>query len=96
MKKPTIIALTILGTLFATNIYMKYHNLSIPKPIPVEQVQLRDYQKDIERTAELKKMQDPTLIQNELRKAGEVTSLKGKYNYVCKILIKINSLINSH
>jgi len=88
MKKPTIIALTILGTLFATNIYMKYHNLSIPKPIPVEQVQLRDYQKDIERTAELKKMQDPTLIQNELRKVGEITSLKGKYNYFSKITNK--------
>jgi len=87
MKKP-IIALTILGALFATNIYSKYHNLSIPKPIPVEQVQLGDYQKDIDRTAELKKMQDPTLIQNELRKAGEVTSLKGKYNYVCKITNK--------
>ena len=88
MKKPTIIALTILGTLFATNIYMKYHNLSIPKRIPVEQVQLRDYQKDIERTAELKKMQDPTIIQNEIRKVGEITSLKSKYNYFSKITNK--------
>jgi len=87
MKKP-IIALIILGALFATNIYMKYHNLSVPKPIPTEQVQLRDYQKDIERTAELKKMQNPTLIQNELRKIGEITSLKGKYNYFSKITNK--------
>jgi len=87
MRKP-IIALTILGALFATNIYFKYHNLSIPKPIPVEQSQLRDYQKDIERTAELKKMQNPTLIQNELRKVGEITSLKGKYNYFSKITNK--------
>ena len=95
MRKP-IIALTILGVLFATNIYCKYHNLSIPKHIPIEQtqMQLRDYQKDIERTVELKKMQDPTLIQNELRKVGEITSLKGKYNYFSKI-IKINSLISS-
>jgi len=87
MRKP-IIALTILGALFATNIYMKYHNLSIPKPIPVEQTQLRDYTKEQSRTAELKKMQDPTLIQNELRKAGEITSLKGKYKYFSKITNK--------
>jgi len=88
MKKP-IIALTILGALFATNIYLKYHNLSIPKPIPVEQSQLRDYQKDIERTAELKKMQeDTTLIQNEIRKVGEIVSLEGKYKYLSKITNK--------
>jgi len=86
MKKFTI--LLVAGALFATNIYMKYHNLSVPKPIPIEQLQLRDYQKDIERTAELKKMQDPTIIQNELRKAGEITSLKGKYNYFSKITNK--------
>jgi len=83
MKKLTI--LLVVGTLFATNIYFKYHNFSIPKPIPVEQVQLRDYQKDIERTTGLKKMQDPTIIQNEIRKVGEITSLKGKYNYFSKI-----------
>ena len=87
MRKP-IIALTILGVLFTTNIYFKYHNLSVPKPIPVEQSQLRDYQKAIERTAELNKMQDPTIIQNELRKVGEITSLKGKYNYFSKITNK--------
>ena len=86
MKKFTIFL--VVGALFATNIYMKYHNLSVPKPIPVEQVQLRDYQKDIERTAELKKMQNPTIIQNELRKVGEITSLKGKYNYFSKITNK--------
>ena len=86
MKKFTI--LLVVGALFATNIYFKYHNLSIPKPIPTEQVQLRDYQKDIERTAELNKMQDPTLIQNEIRKVGEITSLKGKYNYYSKITNK--------
>ena len=86
MKKFTI--LLVVGALFTANIYMKYHNLSVPKPIPTEQVQLRDYQKDIERTAELKKMQDPTLIQNELRKVGEITSLKGKYNYFSKITNK--------
>jgi len=86
MKKFTI--LLVAGALFATNIYMKYHNLSVPKPIPIEQLQLRDYQKDIERTAELKKMQDPTIIQNELRKAGEITSLKGKYNYFSKITLR--------
>ena len=87
MRKP-IITLTILGTLFATNIYLKYHNFSIPKPIPVEQVQLRDFTKEQNRTAELKKMQDPTIIQNELRNAGEITSLKGKYNYYSKITNK--------
>jgi len=86
MKKFTI--LLVVGALFTANIYMKYHNLSVPKPIPTEQVQLRDYQKDIERTAELKKMQDPTIIQNEIRKVGEITSLKSKYNYFSKITNK--------
>jgi len=86
MKKFTI--LLVIGVLFATNIYLKYYDSSIPKPIPTEQVQLRDYQKDIERTAELNKMQDPTLIQNEIRKVGEITSLKGKYNYYSKITNK--------
>jgi len=86
MKKFTI--LLVVGALFATNIYMKYHDLSIPKPIPTEQTQLRDYTKEQNRTAELKKMQDPTIIQNELRKAGEITSLKGKYNYFSKITNK--------
>jgi len=86
MKKFTI--LLVVGALFTTNIYFKYHNLSVPKPIPVEQSQLRDYQKAIERTAELNKMQDPTIIQNELRKVGEITSLKGKYNYFSKITNK--------
>jgi len=86
MKKFTI--LLVVGVLFATNIYCKLNDLSVPKPMPVEQVQLRDYQKDIERTVELKKMQDPTIIQNELRKVGEITSLKGKYNYFSKITNK--------
>ena len=84
MKKP-IIALTILGTLFATNIYFKYHNFSIPKPIPVEQVQLRDYQKNIDRANELNKLQDPIIIQNEFKKSRKVISLEGSYKYLSKI-----------
>ena len=51
MKK-YIIILTI-GALFATNIYLKYHNLSVPKPIPTEQTQINlendYYQKEIDR-----------------------------------------------
>ena len=86
MKKFTI--LLVVGVLFATNIYCKLNDLSVPKPMPVEQVQLRDYQKDIERTVELKKMQDPTIIQNEIRKVGEITSLKGKYKYLSRITNK--------
>ena len=79
MKKFTI--LLVVGALITANIYCKLNDLSVPKPIPTEQVQLRDFTKEQSRTAELKKMQDPTLIQNELRKVGEITSLKGKYNY---------------
>jgi len=65
MKKP-IIALTILGALFSTNIYLKYHNLSVPKPITTTQSQLGDsksQQKYIDRANELKKLQNPTIIQ---------------------------------
>jgi len=83
MKKFTI--LLVVGALFATNIYMKYHNLSVPKPIPLEQSQLRDFTKDQNRTAELKKMQDPTIIQNAFKKSGKVISLEGKYKYLSKI-----------
>ena len=91
MKKYVII-LT-LGTLFATNIYFKYHNLSVPKPITTEQVQINlgndDYQKIIDREAELKKkMQDPTIIRNQIRKAGKLTSLEGQYKYQSKIIDK--------
>jgi len=83
MKKLTI--LLVATTIITANIYLKYHNLSVPKPITTEQMQLGDYQKDIERTAELNKMQDPTIIQNEIRKVGEINSLKGKYKYLSKI-----------
>jgi len=90
--KKYVIILT-LGTLFATNIYFKYHNLSVPKPITTEQVQINlgndDYQKIIDREAELKKkMQDPTIIRNQIRKAGKLTSLEGQYKYQSKIIDK--------
>ena len=81
MKKP-IIALTILGALFATNIYCKYHNLSIPKPIPIEQVQLGDdYQKEQSRLEYLKKLNNPEYVQGTLRKTGKLTVLEGDYKY---------------
>jgi len=86
MKKFTI--LLVVGVLFTANIYMKYHNLSVPKVTLTEQVQLRDFTKEQNRTAELKKMQDPTIIQNELKKVGEITSLKGKYKYFSVITNK--------
>jgi len=91
MKKPIIVA--ILGTLFATNIYFKYHNLSVPKPITTEQMQsqLGDdyYQKEIDRELELKKkMQNPTIIRNQIRKVGKLTSLEGQYKYQSKIIDK--------
>ena len=91
MKKYVVI-LT-LGALFATNIYFKYHNLSIPKPITTEQMQINlgddYYQKEIDRELELKKkMQDPTIIRNQIRKVGKLTSLEGKYKYQSKITDK--------
>ena len=89
MKKLTI--LLVATALITTNIYLKYHNLSVPKPIPTEQLQLRDsksQQKQIDRANELKKLQNPTIIQNELKKVGEITSLKGKYKYFSVITNK--------
>ena len=83
MKKFTI--LLVATALITTNIYLKYHNLSVPKPISTEQSQLRDFTKEQNRTAELKKMQDPTIIQNEFKKSGKIISLEGKYNYFSKI-----------
>ena len=86
MKKFTI--LLVVGALITANIYCKLNDLSVPKPISTEQLQLRDFTKEQNRTAELKKMQDPTIIQNEIRKVGEITSLKSKYNYFSKITNK--------
>jgi len=90
--KKYVVILT-LGALFATNIYFKYHNLSIPKPITTEQMQINlgddYYQKEIDRELELKKkMQDPTIIRNQIRKVGKLTSLEGKYKYQSKITDK--------
>jgi len=89
MKKP-IIVLTILGTLFAVNIYFKYHNLSVPKPTITQQNQLqlgdsKSQQKQIDRANELNKLQNPNIIQNEFRKSGKIVSFEGKYKYLSKI-----------
>jgi len=86
MKKSII--LLVATTIITANIYLKYHNLSVPKPITTEQSQLGDsksHQKQIDRANELKKMQDPTLIQNEFKKSGKVISLDGSYKYISKI-----------
>jgi len=83
MKKLTSILLV--GTLIVAGIYYKNHDLPVATINKIEQLQLRDFTKEQNRTAKLKKMQDPTIIQNELRKVGEITSLKGKYNYFSKI-----------
>ena len=83
MKKP-IIVLTILGTLFATNIYLKYHNLSVPKPVTTQQNQLQlgdDYQKEQSRLEYLKKLNNPEYVQGTLRKTGKLTVLEGDYKY---------------
>ena len=92
MRKSTIIV-AILGTLFATNIYLKTHHLSVPKPIATEQTQINlgddYYQKEIDRELELKKkMQNPTIIRNQIRKVGKLTSLEGQYKYQSKIIDK--------
>ena len=86
MKKLTI--LLVATTIITANIYLKYNDLAVPKPIAMEQSQLGDsksQQKQIDRANELKKLQNPNIIQNELRKVGEITSLKGKYKYLSKI-----------
>jgi len=86
MKKLTI--LLVATTLITANIYLKYHNLSVPKPIIMEQSQLGDYksqQKQINRANELRKLQNPTIIQNEFKKSGKVISLEGSYKYLSKI-----------
>ena len=89
MKKLTI--LLVATTLITANIYLKYHNLSVQKPITMEQSQLGDYksqQKQINRANELRKLQNPTIIQNEFKKSGKVISLEGKYKYLSKITNK--------
>lgn len=81
MKKITIII--ILVALFATNIYFKVNGFSVPKvTTKVEQADLKEYQKQKDKTAELKsKLQDPTIILNEFKKVGKVISFEGKANY---------------
>ena len=86
MKKLTI--LLVATTIITANIYLKYHNLSVPKPITTEQTQLGDsksHQKQIDRENELKKLQNPNIIQNEFKKSGKIVSLEGGYKYLSKI-----------
>lgn len=83
MKKITI--LLVLGALFVTNIYFKTHNYSIPQNVKTEETKLGDYQKNLDREKELKKLQDPTIIQSQLNKVGKITSLTGQYKYFSHI-----------
>ena len=86
MKKSII--LLVATTIITANIYLKYHNLSVPKPITTEQTQLgysKSHQKQIDRANELRKLQNPTIIQNEFKKSGKVISLDGSYKYISKI-----------
>ena len=86
MKKSII--LLVATTIITANIYLKYHNLSVPKPITTEQTQLGDsksQQKQIDRANELKKLQNPTIIQNEFKKSGKIVSLEGCFKYLLKI-----------
>jgi len=86
MKKLTI--LLVATALITANIYLKYHNLSVPKPVAIEQLQLGDsksQQKYIDRANELKKLQNPTIIQNEFKKSGKIVSIEWSYKYLSKI-----------
>ena len=86
MKKFTFLLVVI--TLFVANIYFKANDLSIPTNVKTEQSQLGDYQKEIDRAKELKLLQDPTIIQNNIRKIGKLTSLEGQYKYFSQITDK--------
>lgn len=82
MKKITIFALCsvlIVGGLW----YYKTHTLS-SQNMKVEQ-SLNAYEKDKNREEQLKRLQDPTILQTQLNKVGKVTSLCGNYNYFSKI-----------
>jgi len=93
MRKP-IIALTILGALFVGNIYLKTHNASVPIVTQAQQADLKEYQKQKDREVELKKkLKDPTVILNEFKKIGEITSFKGNANYF-KIITDKDRLFN--
>jgi len=88
MKK--YIVLLIVGALIATH-YSKVNDLSASansKNVQIQQNQLGEYQKEKERTEELKKLQDPTIIRDKINKVGKLTSLEGNYKYWSKITDK--------
>jgi hypothetical protein len=86
MKK--FIFFLVVIVLFATIIYNKSLVSSVPTNIKTEQSQLGDYQKRINREAELKKMQDPTIIRSELKRVGKLIALEGRYKYFSNITNK--------
>jgi len=85
MKK--YIILLIVGALIATH-YSKINDLSAStnsKNVQIQQNQLGDYQKEIDRAEELRKLQDPTIIRSELKRVGKLITLEGRYNYFSHI-----------
>jgi hypothetical protein len=79
MRKFTV--LLVVTTLFATGIYYKSHDLFAATNIKTEQVQLGDFTKEQNKIAELKKMQDPTIVRSELKRVGKLICLEGRYKY---------------
>lgn len=67
--------------LIAVGGFDKLHSSDARQITPVEEKQLKDYQKQIDRESELKKMQNPTIVRSELKRIGKIIALEGRYKY---------------
>ena len=86
MKK--FIFFLVVGALFATIIYNKSLVSNAPTNVKTEQSQLGDFTKEQNKMAELKKMQNPTIIRSELKRVGKLIVLEGRYKYFNNITNK--------
>jgi len=77
-----IVALLVVGG------FDKLHSSDARTITPVEEKQLKDYQKQVDRESELKQMQNPTIIRSELKRIGKLICLEGRYKYYSVITNK--------
>ena len=84
------LGIILLATSLVVGGYYINHRDYFPKQTinQTEQKQLSDYQTLLKREAELKIMQDPTIIRSELKRVGKLITTEGRYKYFSNIVNK--------
>jgi hypothetical protein len=84
------LGIILLATSLVVGGYYINHRDYFPKQTinQTEQKQLGDFTKEQNQMAELKKMQDPTIIRSELKRVGKLIATEGRYKYFSNIVNK--------